>query len=104
MVQRDIVPARLGYVVMDKYVNLAGASYEFTVDRLGRSLTLKPLAEKLPDRASLEPGSAAPEFSFTDLDGKPHRLYDYRGKVVLLDFGEYGAVPASPKPEVGRDL
>lgn len=74
------------YVVRDKYVNLAGASYEFTVDRQGRSLTLKPLAEKLPDRASLEPGSAAPEFSFTDINGKPHRLSDYRGKVVLLDF------------------
>jgi thiol-disulfide isomerase/thioredoxin len=74
------------YAVMDKYVNLAGASYEFTVDRLGRSLTLKPLAEKLPDRASLEVGSAAPEFSFSDIDGKRHRLSDYRGKVVLLDF------------------
>jgi len=74
------------YVVMDKYVNLAGVSYEFTVDRQGRSLTLKPLAEKLPDRASLELGSAAPEFSFIDINGKPHRLSDYRGKVVLLDF------------------
>ena len=74
------------FTVGDKYVNLAGTSYEFTVDRLGRSLTLKPLAEKLPDRASLELGSAAPDFSFTDIDGKPHRLSDYRGKVVLLDF------------------
>ena len=74
------------YTVMDKYVNLAGVSYEFTVDRQGRSLTLKPLAEKLPDRASLEMGSATPEFSFTDINGKPHRLSDYRGKVVLLDF------------------
>jgi len=74
------------YVVREKYVNLAGASYEFTVDRHGRSLTLKPLAEKLPDRAALEPGSATPEFSFTDINGKPHRLSDYRGKVVLLDF------------------
>ena len=74
------------YTVSDKYVNVAGASYGFTVDRLGRALTLTPLAEKLADRASLEPGSTAPEFSFTDIDGKPHRLSDYRGKVVLLDF------------------
>lgn len=74
------------YFVMDKYVTLAGASYEFTVDRLGRSLSLKPIAEKLPDRPTLQPGSAAPEFSFTDIDGKTHRLSDYRGKVVLLDF------------------
>ncbi|HKA18436.1 MAG TPA: TlpA disulfide reductase family protein [Blastocatellia bacterium] len=74
------------YVVRDKFVNLGGVSYEFTADRLGRSLTLKPLAEKLPDRASLDLGSATPEFSFTDINGKPRRLSDYRGKVVLLDF------------------
>jgi len=74
------------YVVREKYVNLSGASYEFNVDRQGRSLTLKPLAERMPDRASLEPGSATPEFSLTDINGRPHRLSDYRGKVVLLDF------------------
>jgi peroxiredoxin len=74
------------YAIRDKYVNLAGASYEFTVDRQGRSLTLKPLTEKLPDRVSLETGSVVPEFSFTDIDGKLRRLSDYRGKVVLLDF------------------
>lgn len=74
------------YHILDKYVNLGGTSYEFTVDRYGRSLTLKPLAEKLPDRAILQPGTTAPEFSFTDIDGKTHRLSDYRGKVVLIDF------------------
>jgi peroxiredoxin len=74
------------YFVMDKYVTLAGASYEFTVDRQGRSLSLKPIAEKLPDRPALQPGSTAPEFSFTDIDGKTYRLSDFRGKVVLLDF------------------
>jgi len=28
----------------------------------------------------------APEFSLSDLDGKIHRLSDYRGKVVVLNF------------------
>ena len=74
------------FAIMDKYVNLAGASYEFIVDRQGRRLTLKRLAENLPERASLEPGSVVADFSFTDLDGKARRLSDYRGKVVLLDF------------------
>jgi peroxiredoxin len=83
------------YVVNDKYVNLAGASYEFTVDHQGRSLTLTPLADKLPDRASLELGSAGPEFSFTDINGKPHRLSDYQGKVVLLDFWGVWCAPCA---------
>jgi peroxiredoxin len=29
---------------------------------------------------------AAPDFALTDLDGKPHRLSAYRGKIVLLNF------------------
>ena len=31
-------------------------------------------------------GKLVPDFSSTDLDGKPISLQDYRGKVVLLDF------------------
>src|SRR5262245_4809814 len=42
------------YAVTDKYVNLAGVSYEFIVDRQGRSLTLKTLVEKVPCHASLK--------------------------------------------------
>jgi thiol-disulfide isomerase/thioredoxin len=32
------------------------------------------------------PKTAAKEFSFNDLQGRPHKLSDFRGKVVLLDF------------------
>lgn len=31
-------------------------------------------------------GTEAPDFRLTDLDGRPHRLANYRGKVVVLDF------------------
>lgn len=31
-------------------------------------------------------GTMAPDFRLTDLEGKPHRLENYRGKVVVLDF------------------
>ena len=35
------------YAIWEKYVNIGDRSYEFDVDRYGRNLTLKPLAEKL---------------------------------------------------------
>ena len=31
-------------------------------------------------------GKPAPEIEGEDIDGKPLRLSDYRGKVVVLDF------------------
>ena len=36
--------------------------------------------------ASVEAGQKAPEFSLTDLSGKTHRLSDYHGKVVVLEW------------------
>jgi thiol-disulfide isomerase/thioredoxin len=74
------------YSVSEKYVNFGDISYEFIVDPYGQSLALRPLAVKRPDRAALVSGNPAPEFSFTDTSGRFHRLSDYRGKVVLLDF------------------
>jgi peroxiredoxin len=71
---------------IEKYVTLGDTTYEFSVDRYGRALTLRPLAEKLPSRPSLQAGTAAPDFTFTDVDGNARRLSDYRGKLVLLDF------------------
>jgi thiol-disulfide isomerase/thioredoxin len=74
------------YPLLDKFISLGETSYEFVVDRYGRSLTLRPLAEKLPPRPVLLSGHPAPDFTFTDLDGKTQKLSDYRGKVVLLNF------------------
>ncbi len=75
-----------GYQISEKYVNIGEVTYEFAVDRYGRSVTLTPLAEKRPARAILLAGYPAPEFDFVDLQGVGRRLVDYRGKVVLLDF------------------
>lgn len=86
------------YKVLEKHVNIGDKTYEFTVDRYGDSLTLKPLTEKLPARAELSVGNPAPEFAFKDIDGNSHRLSDFRGRIVLLDFGEFGARRALSKP------
>ena len=43
-------------------------------------------SESQPQRAATPARKPAPEFSLTDLDGKPLALAQLRGKVVLLDF------------------
>ncbi len=37
-------------------------------------------------RVELMMGSEVPDFTFTDFDGKKHRLSDFRGKYVMVDF------------------
>ncbi len=60
--------------------------------RLGNS----KLAERYHHKANPSKleliGKPVPDFSATDLDGHPISLEQYRGKVVLLDFGQSGAV------------
>ena len=34
----------------------------------------------------MEPGDLAPDFTLPDLDGTPHALSDYRGRVVIVNF------------------
>lgn len=74
------------YKVREKYINIGDKTYEFTVDRYGDQMTLKPHPQKLPDRADLSEGSPAPDFAFKTLDGKSYKLSAFRGKIVLLDI------------------
>jgi hypothetical protein len=37
-------------------------------------------------RASAEVGQPAPDFTLTDIDGRSHRLSDFRGKTVVLEW------------------
>lgn len=39
---------------------------------------------------ALGPGDPAPDFTLQDVNGTPHTLSDYRGKVVLLALIGYG--------------
>lgn len=43
----------------------------------------------LRERHELAVGRPAPDFEGVDLDGKPFRLVDARGRVVVLDFGSH---------------
>jgi peroxiredoxin len=36
--------------------------------------------------SSMEPGDLAPDFTLPDLEGIPHALSDYRGRIVLVNF------------------
>jgi peroxiredoxin len=79
-------PTAESYRISEKCVNIGETTYEFSVDRYGRSVVLTPLAETRPARVILMAGHPAPDFSFTDVEGKARRFSDYRGTVVLLDF------------------
>lgn len=60
---------------------------------IGCSSSRHDSAQSRPDVAKGEPamkkaelGKAAPDFALTDLDGKSHKLSDYRGKPVVLEW------------------
>jgi hypothetical protein len=62
-----------------------------------RLATLGEIAQVyLNDHKILGVGKPAPEIDGVDLDDRPMKLSDYRGKVVVLYFG--GPVPASADP------
>jgi hypothetical protein len=60
-----------------KYAEVKTA-FDGTVGRKAKS--------ELFDLRYLSVGKPAPEIKGTDQDGKPFKLSDYKGKVVLLDF------------------
>jgi thiol-disulfide isomerase/thioredoxin len=70
----------------ERFVRLADMDYEFRIDRNGDKLQPKPLPENLSETQLLRPGYLPPDFAFKDMEGKTHRLSEYRGRVVLLDF------------------
>lgn len=54
-------------------------------EQLGNSELAKEYRQKADPMSELV-GKVVPNFSATDLDGKPISLQQYRGKVILLDF------------------
>lgn len=48
-------------------------------------LTAALLAATFTVQAEAEVGKAAPDFTVTDVNGKTHKLADYKGKIVVLE-------------------
>ena len=49
-------------------------------------LPVLAIASILPAFAAVEPGQEAPEFTLTDSKGTSHKLSDFRGKLVVLEW------------------
>jgi peroxiredoxin len=81
----------IGNLLLRAGVKLAAADMP---QKVTTDAELKAYADERAARAAaagprvkmLEPGAMAPDFTTTDVVGKPVKLSDYRGKVVVLDF------------------
>jgi peroxiredoxin len=51
-----------------------------------RTALLLAFVAAVPASATLAVGTAAPDFTLTDAAGKTHKLADYRGKTVVLEW------------------
>lgn len=60
--------------------------------------TGKPVADRpmaFVDFKELAGAHPAPDLAFKGLDGKTHKLSDFRGNLLIVDMWPHGAVPVS---------
>jgi thiol-disulfide isomerase/thioredoxin len=63
-----------------RYVSIA------RIDASSKTITLSARTAADYGRVEVRPGRIFPDFSYQAIDGSVHRLSDYQGKYVLLDF------------------
>lgn len=77
-------------VVRAVHRHAVGDTMDVVVERDGKQTTIKVVVEYRPDLQQLQADKLldkpAPNISLTTVDGKPFKLSDHKGKVVLIDF------------------
>ncbi|MGJ8637833.1 MAG: thioredoxin family protein [Opitutaceae bacterium] len=58
--------------------------------KLLNALLISLLTFVLYANGSVDTGAKAPDFTLTDVEGKPHSLSDFKGKYVVLEWTNYG--------------
>ena len=66
--------------VNDRYVSIESADFA------ARTFALREHPAEDYRVIDYKPGAVIPDFSFVDMEGKPRKLSDFRGKFLLLDF------------------
>ncbi|WP_316797666.1 TlpA disulfide reductase family protein [Pedobacter frigidisoli] len=102
-IEKEIFDAKIGYAKQhpDKYMSLMALNSTLApgfdaVEMEKIFLTVSPelrnsyfgkqVAERIATFKKTQEGVAAQDFTQPDIDGKPVKLSDYRGKYVLIDF------------------
>ena len=79
----------MGKMSFDELKNIYGG---FT-ERVRLNADTREIEKEIEARGKTQPGAMAPDFSATDVNGKPFKLSDLKGKVVILDFWASWCVP-----------
>lgn len=96
------------YLMMEmgsmKYEDLLEAWNRLTPEVQKYGVGAKEIKSELDVLAKVRPGSPAPDFTATDITGKPFTLSSLKGKVVILDFWASWCVPCRKSNPHMREL